>query len=44
MATIGVIASLTSTLQAFVGPYDNGERQWAMMTMTMKQQQQREEG
>jgi hypothetical protein len=30
-------------LRAFVGRYNNGERRWAMMTMTTKQQQQREE-
>jgi hypothetical protein len=44
MMTIGVVASLASMLQAFAGHYDNGERRWAMTTMTAKQQQQQEEG
>jgi hypothetical protein len=43
MTMIGIIASLVSTLQAFMGHYNNGERRWAMMTMMTKQQQQREE-
>jgi hypothetical protein len=30
-------------LRAVMGRYNNGERRWAMTTMTMKQQQQREE-
>jgi hypothetical protein len=30
-------------LQAFVGHYSNGKKQWEMTTMTMKQQQQWEE-
>ncbi len=41
--TIGIIVSLTSTLRAFVGHYNNGERWRAMTTMTTKQQQQWEE-
>jgi hypothetical protein len=44
MMKIGVIASLASTLLAFVGHYNNGERRWGMMTMITKQQQQWEEG
>jgi hypothetical protein len=40
---IGIIVSLTSMLRAFVGCYNNGERQWAMMTMRTKQQHQWEE-
>jgi hypothetical protein len=44
MTTIGIIASLASMLQAFVGRYNNGERRWAMRTMRTKQQQQQKEG
>jgi hypothetical protein len=44
MMTIGVIASLASMLQAFVGHYNNRERRWAMTIMRTKQQQQKEEG
>jgi hypothetical protein len=41
---IGIIASFSSRLQAFMGHYNNGERRWEMTTMRTKQQQQQEEG
>ncbi len=41
---IGIIASLASTLWAFVGHHNNRERWRAMRTKTMKQQQQPVEG